>query len=255
MIDAVLFDLGDTIINFGIGRAEAEVLFEAGARATYSYLAARDKPLPPYQRYFRSHYWRMRNEYLWSKLIRRDFNYGDVIAAANRRLRIPVQPAELEELAWLWYEPIVRASYVDAGVPEMLTRLRSAGTKMAIVSNTFVPGHCLDRHLEREGLLEFFPVRIYSSNVRYRKPHRRIFQLALEQVGVSAECAVFIGDLPKADIAGAQRAGMKAVWKPAAHNPPAPRRHHPDWMIRSITQLPEALPHLGWRNATARVGV
>ena len=32
MIDAVLFDLGDTIINFGVGRREAELLFREGAR-------------------------------------------------------------------------------------------------------------------------------------------------------------------------------------------------------------------------------
>ena len=32
MIDAVLFDLGDTIIDFGVGRREAEVLFRQGAK-------------------------------------------------------------------------------------------------------------------------------------------------------------------------------------------------------------------------------
>ena len=192
MIDAILFDLGDTIINFGIGRAEAEILFEQGARSTYDFLAQRSRPLPPYHRYFQAHYRKMRNEYLWSRLVRRDFNYEDVIATATRRLRIPIWPTELKELAWMWYEPIVRASHVDAGVAEMLTHLQAAGTKMAIVSNTFVPGYCLDRHLEREGLLGFFPVRVYSSHVRYRKPHRRIFQMALDQVGVAANRALFI---------------------------------------------------------------
>ena len=41
MIDAVLFDLGDTIINFGVGRREAEFLFRQGAKLTYDYLAAK----------------------------------------------------------------------------------------------------------------------------------------------------------------------------------------------------------------------
>ena len=40
MIDAVLFDLGDTIIDFGVGRREAEVLFRQGAKLTYETLRA-----------------------------------------------------------------------------------------------------------------------------------------------------------------------------------------------------------------------
>jgi putative hydrolase of the HAD superfamily len=122
---------------------------------------------------------------------------------------------------------------------------------MGIVSNTLVPGHCLDHHLESEGLLEFFPVRVYSSAVRFRKPHPRIFELALELVGAKAHRTVFIGDLLKADIAGAKKAGMHTIWKPAhkpnGHMPRTPRRHAADLIIPRVTQLTDALPHFGWR--------
>lgn len=260
MIDAILFDLGDTIINFGIGRAEAEGLFHRGARATYEYLSLRGKPMPPYRCYFQAHYRRMRNQYIWSRLTHRDFCYADVIATASRRLHIAVQPEEIPHLAWLWYQPILEASSVDPGVADMLRDLRAAGTKMAIVSNTFVPGYCLDRHLEAEGLLEFFPIRIYSSQVRFRKPQRRIFQMALEQVGVDAARAIFIGDLPKADIRGAKRAGMKTIWKPASvrsehfslaqdTESPSPKEltlSTADGVIPRITLLTDILPKLGW---------
>lgn len=217
MIDAILFDLGDTIINFGIGRREAEGLFHAGARQTYDYLASRGKALPAYERYFQSHYRKMRNEYLWSKLVCRDFDYGDALATVLRRMRVSVSQEERCQIEWMWYDPIMRVSHIDAGLHDMLAELRDSGTKMGIVSNTFVPGHCLDRHLEETGLLEFFPVRVYSSGVRYRKPHPRIFEIALGRVGVEAGRTVFIGDLRGPDIRGAQRAGMKTVWKPAAN--------------------------------------
>ena len=50
MIDAVLFDLGDTIIDFGIGRREVEILFRQGAKLTYEDLRSRRHPnLPPVQ--------------------------------------------------------------------------------------------------------------------------------------------------------------------------------------------------------------
>jgi putative hydrolase of the HAD superfamily len=252
MIDAVLFDLGDTIIDFGVGRREAELLFRQGARLTYRFLSNRHNNLPSFEQYFRVHYRYLRRAWIWSKVSRRDFSYAEVLARAAVILGIPVSAEELADLAWLWYQPIGDASHVDSGVSGMLTQLRNAGTKLAIVSNTFVPPHCLDRHLREEGLLEFFPVRIYSSSVRYRKPHPRIFEMALSEVGVQANRAIFIGDLLSTDIAGAKRAGMRTVWKPARHNASRfnflrRRRHKPDLVIPMVSQLTDVLHHFGWR--------
>ena len=260
MIDAILFDLGDTIIDFGLGRREVEVLFRQGARLSYEHLRSIQVPgLPAYERYFNVHYRIMRRAYLWSKLSRRDFSYQLVLTRAAFKLGMSLPPEELHTLAAIWYKPVHLLATTDPGVQPMLQQLKSSGTKLAIVSNTLVPAHCLDHHLEQEGLLEFFPIRIYSSDVRYRKPHPRIFQMALELVGVPANRALFIGDLLKTDIAGAKNAGMRTIWKPARNflhktpRPAAPRRLTPDMIIHKITHLPEALAKLGWRPALQSV--
>jgi len=263
MIDAVLFDLGDTIINFGVGRREAEFLFRKGARLTYDYLAARQNGLPSFERYFKVNYRLMSRAYMWSKLIRRDFSYADILYRAAKKLKLDLADDDLQRLSALWYQPIHEASHIDPGVKRMLTDLRQAGTKLAIVSNTLVPPECLDGHLAREGLLKFFPVRIYSSTVRYRKPHPRIFQMALDQLGVAANRALFIGDLLIADIAGAKRAGMRTIWKPSFHTAPPlfhpsfsffrrSQRHRPDFTISRITELPSVLRLCGWQGSPVR---
>src|SRR5436305_88545 len=160
MIEAILFDLGDTLINFG--KLNSLKLFREGARASYDYLASQNRTLPPYDRYWQAHYRAIRNAYYWSTLRRRDFDVQHVVTAVIRKLGIHVNPRQRRELLWVWYRPIFEVAKVDDGLHEMLAMLRDAGTKLAIVSNTFMPGHNLDRHLEREGLLEFFPVRVYS---------------------------------------------------------------------------------------------
>ncbi len=256
MIDAVLFDLGDTIIDFGLGRREVEILFRQGARLSYEYLeTTHQADLPSYERYYAVHRRIMSRAYIWSKLSRRDFSYQNVLARAAFKLEMTIPAADLETLAALWYQPIRLAATTDRGVGHMLRQLRSAGMRLGIVSNTLVPAHCLDEHLRLEGLLEFFPVRIYSSNVRFRKPHPRIFEMALEKIGVPANRALFIGDLLKTDIAGAKNAGMRTIWKPArtaltkSPRPPrlwSPRRLTPDLIIHRITHLPDALTRLGW---------
>ena len=254
MIDAVLFDLGDTIIDFGVGRREAEILFRQGAKLTHDDLRQRHHPnLPPYDRYLRVHYRIMHRAYLWSKISRRDFSYQDVLSRAAAKLGLALTEQDLGRLSGLWYKPICLASAMDSGVPPMLEKLQSGGMRLGIVSNTIVPGHVLDQHLADEGLLPFFPVRVYSSTVRYRKPHPRIFEMALELIGVPAQRTLFIGDLLRADIAGAKRMGMHTIWKPARKTfkngicPTPPRRHFADFVIPKVTHLPEALHHFGWR--------
>ena len=249
MVEAILFDLGDTLINFGIGRKEAEVMFKRGARLSYDYLFARGRAVGTYGNYFAAHYRTMHRAYFWSKVCGRDFNYENVLRRVAVSLHIPLSPAELREVAWHWYAPIAESADIEPGLHTMLVNLRKAGTKMAIISNTLVPGYCMDRHLDAAELLHFFPVRIYSSQTRFRKPHRRIFEIALEALGVPAERSIFVGDLLHADIKGGRRMGMKTVWKPGRKGPDGNpiARLKPDHTIGKITDLPAALRQMGWR--------
>src|SRR5690606_38948955 len=119
--------------------------------------------------------------------------------------------------AWNWYLPLAEQATLEPGTHETLQRLRDGGYRMGLISNTFVPGFVLDRHLARLSLLEYFPVRVYSCDVGYRKPDPRIFQIALDRIGVGPDEAVFIGDSPTADILGARQASIYPIWKRPPH--------------------------------------
>jgi putative hydrolase of the HAD superfamily len=68
------------------------------------------------------------------------------------------------------------------------------------------------------------------------KPHPRIFEEALRRVGVNACDAIFVGDIVRKDIVGAQRVGMRAVLR----KPKAVNGHHrvADFVIRRVSELP-----------------
>ena len=91
-----------------------------------------------------------------------------------------------------------------------------------------------------EKLLERFPVRVYSSDVGYMKPHRRIFEAAIEQMGVPAEQMVFVGDRVDKDVRGAARMGMKTILM--VRNGHVPRgRVRPDHIVRALSEVPTVL--------------
>ena len=89
-----------------------------------------------------------------------------------------------------------------------LARLRSLGFRVAIVSNS--EGRLLDV-FTRVGLGEAFELVVDSHFEGVRKPDPEIFRRALSRLGVEASRAVYLGDIPGVDVAGAHAAGMKAV--------------------------------------------
>ena len=98
-----------------------------------------------------------------------------------------------------------------------------------------------DVEIDEHGLLEFFAdsCRFSAADVGYLKPHPVIFEQALQCVGTNSENAVFVGDNLNADIVGAQRVGMKGVWRDTGHHTSRLSREfiHPDATIESLDQL------------------
>ncbi len=211
MIRAALFDLGDTLIRFE--HADLNQSFIQGARKTYQYISQLTSNLPAFEKYYRYQLRIIRWEYFKSKITGREFNSTDILKKCTVKLKIDVPENIFDELAWLWYEPLVKQSQKEPDAIETLKQLQAMGLKLAIVSNTFISGISLDRHLKIEGLIDFFPIRVYSCDVGIRKPRKEIFEFALEKLNTPADQAIFSGDKLKVDIKGARRVGMYAILK------------------------------------------
>lgn len=236
-IEGILFDLGDTLLDFG--KVDIPTLFESGARLTYDYLRQLRQPLPSFASYHRRQLWAIRWNYLKSRFTRREFNALELMGRLASRMGHDLNGAQMMELACLWYQPLGLCAKVEPGVREMLGEFTKAGLTLGMISNTFVPGEVLDRHLERLGLLELLPLRVYSCDVGYRKPHPNIFALTLARANLQASRTLFVGDSPKADIDGANRAGMISVLKDPAgrHAQGTDRNIPPAHRLKSLLEL------------------
>jgi putative hydrolase of the HAD superfamily len=97
---------------------------------------------------------------------------------------------------------------IGSGVCESLQRLRAAGFKLAVVSNS---EGTIEEMLLEIGLRPLFDAVVDSSVVGFTKPDRRIFKIALDRLAVSAADALMVGDSPSADVDGASAAGIRAA--------------------------------------------
>ena len=118
------------------------------------------------------------------------------------------------------------------GLEEMLRNLEKSGIQLAIITNG--PGQLQMDSIRALGIEAYFSVILVSGIENMSKPDPRIFEKALEALGVKAHEAVYIGDHPENDVAAAKAVGMSSIWMENPHGQ-APRA---DFAITHLQQLP-----------------
>ena len=234
-IKAVLFDLGDTLLDFG--RIHKTRMVLQGARSSHDYLRKLGQPVGSFAGYFLRYLVRLRIRYYLSEYRGQDFDSLALLQEAGRKDGLTCSREQWEEVIWHWYEPLSQLAEVERDLKETLASLLAMGLKLGIVSNTFVNRASLERHLEQLGLRDFFSLRLYSYELGLRKPDLRIFRAAAEQIEEAPENILFVGDRIDKDIQPALACGMKAALKDAYTNAgkKAPDRA---WKINRIAELP-----------------
>ncbi len=115
--------------------------------------------------------------------------------------------------------------------------------KLGLISNfTYAP--VIYASLRKLGISQFFNAIVVSEEIGWRKPHKRIFQTALQRLHATAEETVYIGDSPLEDIEGAKTAGMKTVFVPSQFNSLQDlheSRQQPDIIAKNLHEITENL--------------
>jgi putative hydrolase of the HAD superfamily len=94
---------------------------------------------------------------------------------------------------------------------QTLLSLRASGRRLGLITNGSV--RMQSRKLECLALTPLFDTILISESEGVYKPDRQIFFRALDRLNVNSAHAVFVGDHPHIDVAGARSAGMRAIWR------------------------------------------
>jgi putative hydrolase of the HAD superfamily len=100
--------------------------------------------------------------------------------------------------------------YFFKNARETLDRLKRRNYYLGIVTDTAHPLHEKINKLERGGLGDVWDTIISSREVGVQKPDPQIYQLALQQLGIRPQQAVFVGH-KAIELEGARNVGMKTI--------------------------------------------
>jgi len=105
------------------------------------------------------------------------------------------------------YDEYFSGDAIDQELLGFVVSLKS-DYQVGLLSNAWMNARMLlDMHFN---FIDVFDVSVFSSEVGIRKPDQAIFKLMLEKMGVKAENAVFIDDMPL-NIEGAISASLHAI--------------------------------------------
>ena len=110
-----------------------------------------------------------------------------------------------EQIDVLWWDCSHVQVYPDA--EPTLSGLKAKGIQIGVVSNGFKQD--LDHVLGELGLEKWFDTIVCIDSCNCAKPDKRIFLYALDQLGIGAHEAIFVGDSVLYDYEGALKVGIK----------------------------------------------
>jgi 2-haloacid dehalogenase len=218
-IRACVFDAYGTLfdVHSAVGRLRAQVGDQADAL---------------------SQLWRTKQlEYTWLRaLMRRHRDFwqitGDALDYALARHRIDPGPIRGPLLqAYLTLD-----TYPE--VPAMLERLRAAGLKRAILSNG--EPKMLQAGAESAGIAGLLDAVLSVEEVGVYKPDPRVYQLAVDRLGVPPEAIAFQSSNAW-DVHGAATFGLRPVWVNRFGAPPERLPGAAEHELRDLAGLPALL--------------
>lgn len=207
LITTVLFDLGSTLIYFD---ADWETTLQEAARVLHRRLLemgfSLDGGFPQAYRSISRDNFRWRDEDLVETpapaVLRRALAGYGYTSISDRQVK--------EALAALY--AVSQAHWkVEEDAQPTLAALRAQGYRIGLVSNA---GYDEDVQVlvDQAGLRPYLDTVVTSAACGLRKPHPRIFELALQHLRAGPAEAVMVGDFLPADILGANRLGLVSIW-------------------------------------------
>lgn len=122
--------------------------------------------------------------------------------------------------------------HLESGVVATLSELKRRGKQLGIITNG--AASIQNAAIDALGIRRAVDVILISESEGIRKPNPDIFHRAAARMGVEPKRCCFVGDHPTIDVAGAEAAGLRGVWKRTSYWAPAAP-------VTAIDSIPEIL--------------
>jgi putative hydrolase of the HAD superfamily len=236
-LNTVLFDLDDTLIDWSGQEVEWADFTRPMMGNIYDYLAADGHALPGRDEFYNHIIEEIQNGWEEAKLTWSGLFFDRILSRAYARCHLDVARIDVEATMRVYDWQPVPGVVPYPETRRVLDQLRDRGLKLGLLTNSMFPMWMRDIELETYGLLPYFPARVSAGDTGDLKPNPAIYHHLLDKLGTTPETAIFVGDRPENDIAGANATGLTSVLLSPPHLERALDGVQPDFIITTLNEL------------------
>lgn len=241
-IQAIIFDLGGTLIEYTGPFSTWPELETPGLKAAYSFLQEEGLVMPAFNLFCSAGFEILPGRWQMATNGQRNLRLVDFLVEVLENCHVKgVKPEKLAKAAELYESAICAQALPLEAAGETLALLKGQGYKIGLLSNTMFTGQAHIADLKRFSLDGYFDAMLFSADAGKWKPSAEPYLDLLEQLQVMPQKAVFIGDDPANDMVGGQSAGMYTVLMRSSQRFHMPENVHPDAVIMHLNELPAVL--------------
>ncbi|HSG18833.1 MAG TPA: HAD family hydrolase [Anaerolineae bacterium] len=236
-IEAVLFDLDDTLISWAHPTVSREEFYLPRVERVHAYLTDAGHTLPPCPEF-----WQIINQAImamWAEAKKswRITSYGRLLDQVFEELELQTDGLETDQVLRVFgWAPRPGVELFPDTLPVLRT-LRRQGYQIGLLTNSFLPMWMRDEELRAYDLIDLLDQRVSAADVGYLKPHPAIYHDLLNKLGIQPQNAIFVGDRPINDIAGANDVGLISVLISPSYLKRDCSGVIPDYTINRLDQL------------------
>jgi putative hydrolase of the HAD superfamily len=246
MIQAVIFDLGGTLIEYAGEYHVWPDMETPGLRAAHKLLTTQGVAVPDFAAFRDTGFALLPGRWRQATAGERNLRLADLIGEILAENGYAAGETAVMAAAAQAYEAAIQAqcSPIEGG-KALLAQLREQGYRLGLISNTMFRGEAHLQDLARFELDGYFDATLFSADENKWKPNRAPFEHMAAALAVEPGAAVYIGDDPANDVVGSQRAGLKAIHMRSSDRFAIPAEARPDATIQRLAELPAVLA--GWQ--------
>ncbi len=207
----VIFDMGNTLINFHAGLHTDEEKDQLGLENMHHHLWKYHQcfvPVETLKKEFLDIWYS--DFYLRAQLIELDVTA--YLKPLLEKYNLQVDGEAYLRLMSEFYKIYREEAVVHHSALKILKSLHESGTKIAVASNCILFDEIYEAVFEDKGMKQFIDKFVFSYSRGYRKPDLRIFKEIIDSFGFKNEEILMVGDSLNADIIPANQLGLKTVW-------------------------------------------
>lgn len=243
-IKAVLFDMDDTLIDWSGVQEDMATVETRHLQNVHRHLTSRGHALPAFDDFWGT--FRRTLIHAWTEA-KKDWSGVSFITVMQEFLLdcgVDEAKLDLDAVLQAYNWSVVPGVKLFDDTLFVLEQLKSEGYKIGLITNAMQPMWMRDIELHAYGILDYLDARLTSGDVGVMKPHPFIYWRALELLDVQPEEAIFVGDRPANDIAGANKAGLTSVLISPPHLDRDLDGVRPNFTIATLSELLPILTQL-----------